>query len=204
MPNDFTRRQVIALGAAGLAAGTVTLAFPQGGWALTVDESRALIDKVVGEVNNVINSGASESRMLQQFEGIFSRYADVPTIAKSVLGPAGRQASAGQISAFTKAFQGYMSRKYGRRFREFIGGKIEVTNARPIKSYYEVISTAYLQGSAPFDVRWQVSDRSGRLLFFNIIIEGVNLLSTERTEIGAILDQQGGSIDKLIAVLNKT
>ncbi len=70
-----------------------------------------------------------------------------------------------------------------------------------MKSYYEVISTAYLQGERPFEVRWHVSDRAGRNLFFNIIIEGVNMLSSERTEIGALLDQRGGDLDRLIADL---
>ena len=105
------------------------------------------------------------------------------------------------MSAFTKAYQGYLSRKYGKRFREFIGGKIEVTGAQPIKSYYEVISVATLQGEAPFEVRWQVSDKSGKNLFFNIIIEGVNMLASEREEVGAMLKQQKGDIDALIAAL---
>jgi phospholipid transport system substrate-binding protein len=47
-----------------------------------------------------------------------------------------------------------------------------------------------------------VGDKSGRNLFFNIIIEGVNMLASERTEIGAILDQNGGDIEKLIDALN--
>ncbi len=204
MANDFTRRQVLNLGVAGLVAATAALALPRGAWALDVGQARGLIDEVVGEVNRVINSGASEAAMLVQFEALFVRYADVPVIARSVLGPAGRSASAGQMSAYSQAFQGYMSRKYGRRFREFIGGRIEVVDARPVKSYFEVVSTAFLKGSAPFDVRWQVSDKSGRLLFFNIIIEGVNMLASERTEVGAILDQQGGDIDRLIAVLQQT
>ena len=38
----------------------------------------------------------------------------------------------------------------------------------------------------------------------DLIIEGVNMLSSERTEIGAMLDQNGGSIDKLVAQLNKS
>ena len=106
-----------------------------------------------------------------------------------------------QLSGFTKAFQGYISRKYGRRFREFVGGRIEVSDARTVKSYVEVISTAYLQGESPFEVRWHVSDKSGKSLFFNIIIEGVNMLASERTEIGALLDQRGGDLDRLIADL---
>jgi len=204
MPSDVTRDSLYltrrAFGA-GLVAGTGFLAFALPVQALTVDQARALIDKAIAEVNATINSGKAETAMYGDFERIFITYADVPTIARSALGPAAKTASAAQMQAFTKAFTGYLSRKYGRRFREFIGGKIEVTDARPYKSYYEVISTATLQGQAPFDLRWWVGDKSGRQLFFNIIIEGVNMLASERTEIGSILDKNGGNIDKLIAAL---
>ncbi|MCB6179537.1 ABC transporter substrate-binding protein [Rhodobacter sp. Har01] len=187
---------------AGLAAAAAFGALPAA--ALSVDEARALIDKVVADINGVINSGKSEAQMMPSFEKLFARYADVPTIARSALGVAARSASNAQMKAFTKAFQHYISHKYGRRFREFIGGKIEVKDARPLKSYYEVISTAYLKGEAPFEVRWHVGDKSGKNLFFNIIIEGVNMLASERTEIGAMLDKRKGNIDALIADLNAT
>lgn len=200
MPNDMilTRRGF----AAGLAASALVLALPGRAMALTADQAKTLVDKTVGDINGIISSGKSEGAMLNDFERLFSRYADVPTIARSVLGPAARQASKGQLSAYTKAFQGYISRKYGRRFREFIGGRIEVAEAKAVKSYYEVISTAYLKGESPFEVRWHVSDKSGKSLFFNIIIEGVNMLASERTEMGALLDQRGGDLDRLIADLD--
>ncbi|MGL4239322.1 MlaC/ttg2D family ABC transporter substrate-binding protein [Tabrizicola sp.] len=199
MPSDITlsRRGF----AAGLAAGVALAALPNAAAALTADAAKALVDKTVADINGIISSGASEKAMLRDFEKLFVRYADVPTIARSVLGPAAREASNGQLSSYTKAFQGYIARKYGRRFREFIGGRIEVAEARAVKSYYEVISTAILQGEAPFEVRWHVSDKSGKSLFFNIIIEGVNMLASERTEMGALLDQRGGDLDQLIADL---
>ena len=187
---------------AGLAAGTGFLAFALPVRALTVDQARELINKAIGAVNATINSGKSEQAMYGDFEHIFATYADVNVIARSALGPVFNTATPAQQAAFTKAYQGYISRKYGRRFREFIGGKIEVIDARPYKSYYEVISTATLQGEAPFDLRWWVGDKSGRNLFFNIIIEGVNMLASERTEVGAVLDKNGGNVDKLIASLN--
>jgi len=202
MPNDplfLTRR---AFGA-GLAAGTGYLALALPVRALTVDQAKALIDMAISEVNATISSGKSETAMFGDFERIFSRYSDVPVIARSALGVAARSASKAQMASFTKAYQGYLSRKYGRRFREFIGGKIEVTDARPVKSYFEVSSVAYLKGEAPFDLRWHVSDKSGKQLFFNIIIEGVNMLASERTEIGALLDKNGGNIDALTENLKK-
>ncbi|MDO9526616.1 MAG: ABC transporter substrate-binding protein [Gemmobacter sp.] len=171
--------------------------------AFDVVQARSLVDNMVREVNRIIASGQSESAMLLDFERLFQVYADVPTIARSALGPAARSASPAQMSAFTKAFQGYIAHKYGRRFREFIGGAIEVTDARALKSYYEVVSIAKLRGQAPFDLRWHVSDRSGRQTFFNIIIEGVNMLATERTEIGSMLDRRKGDVNGLIEDLRK-
>ena len=200
MPSDtiLTRRSFgLALGA-GLAVSALPAL------ALNVDQARALIDKAVADINRVINSGKSESAMFPEFEKLFARYADVPTIARSALGVAARSASDAQMKAFTKAFQVYISRKYGRRFREFIGGRIEVTGAHPLKSYYEVVSTAHLKGEAPFEVRWHVSDKAGKSLFFNIIIEGVNMLASERTEIGAMLDKRKGNLDALIADLKNS
>lgn len=202
MANDrliFTRRGF----GIGLVGGAAALALPLPAMALNVDQAKDLVGRAIGEVNATINSGKSESAMFGDFERVFVRYADVPTIARSALGVAARSASAGQMSAFTKAYQGYIARKYGRRFREFIGGVIEVTDARPLKSYYEVISVAKLKGEAPFDLRWHVSDKSGKNLFFNIIIEGVNMLASERTEIGAMLDKRRGDIAALTADLKK-
>lgn len=195
MNNRMTRRDA---GLGLLAFGTIAT-LPVGAAALTTAQARALVDKVVAEINRVIGSGKSEAAMIRDFEALFRKYADVPTIARYALGVDARRASAGQLNAFTRAFQGYISRKYGKRFREFIGGRVEVKSARQVKSFYEVKTTAYLRGESPFEVTFLVSDRSGRDLFFNMFIEGINMLLSERTEIGAMLDRRGGNIDQLIA-----
>ncbi|TCM83568.1 MlaC/ttg2D family ABC transporter substrate-binding protein [Rhodovulum steppense] len=199
LPSDLARRALLT----GCLAAAAALTLPGRAQALTQAEAARLIDQVVGDINRVINSGRSEAQMLPEFERIFARYADVPIIARSALGVAARSASAAQMRAFTEAFQGYMSRKYGRRFREFIGGELIVREARPFRDFYEVRTTAALRGQAPFEVVFLVSGRSGRDLFFNIFIEGVNMLATERTEIGALLDQRRGNLDALIADLRR-
>jgi len=196
MPTKFhlTRRAAV-LGLAG------TLAMPSLGWALTTKSASNLIDRLVGDINAIINSGKSESLMYVEFERIFAKYGDVPIIARSSLGVAWRAANSSQQSAYVAAFRGYMARKYGKRFRKFIGGKIVVKDTKQVSSGYLVASIAYLQGSAPFAVDWQVSDKSGQIKMFNMYIEGISLLATERTEIAAMLDRNGGDIGKLIKVL---
>jgi phospholipid transport system substrate-binding protein len=169
--------------------------------ALNVAQAEALITSAVGDITTIINSGKSEAAMYSDFERLFARYADVPTISRFVLGPVARSASPAELAAFADAFQGYIARKYGKRFREFIGGSIDVRDARAVNSFYEVRTTANLRGQAPFAVSFMVSDRSGANKFFDLLIEGVSLIKTEQTEIGAMLDRRGGSIPRLTSDL---
>ena len=116
------------------------------------------------------------------------------------LGPPARSASSSEIKAFTDAFVGYLSRKYGKRFRDFVGGEIEVTGARAVNKFQQVSAKVSLRGRAPFDVSFMVSDRN---LFFDLLIENVSLLKSERAEIGAMLDKRRGDISALAGDLRK-
>ena len=190
-----------------LMFSTTLVAFsgvPTFGWAANAKDAEVLVAKLVADINAVISSGNSEPVMVKQFEKIFKSYADVPTIARYALGNDARALSKSQMERFTKVYSVYVSHKYGRRFREFIGGKIVVQKSRPIKSFFEVETLAHLKGWEPFTVSFLVSNRSGKLLFFNMFIEGINMLLSERTEIGAMLDKRRGNINKVMEDLQKS
>jgi phospholipid transport system substrate-binding protein len=194
MQSDFSRRSFVLTGVAAGAAAVL----PLPAMALSDAQAKTLVDALVADINKVIASGKSEKAMYADFERIFNRYADVPTIARYALGADARSASSAQLSRFTAEFTRYISVKYGKRFREFIGGQIEVQGAKPVKTFIEVKTLAKLRGQAPFDVTFLVSDKAGKPLFFNMFIEGINMLLTERTEIGAMLDRRKGNLDALI------
>ncbi len=192
-------RRTLVLGGAALALGGLSWQGPA--LAANASEAERLVDRLVADINAVIASGKSEAAMIRDFERLFQRYADLPTIAAYALGVDGRRASGAQKKAFTAAFTGYIARKYGKRFREFIGGRLEVNGTKQVRNAFEVSTTAHLRGEAPFEVTFHVGQKSG--LFFNMFIEGVNMLLTERTEIGAMLDRRRGDIDAMIADLTR-
>lgn len=197
MQSKPTRRMFLG----GVAAsGAIALA-PLPALALNDAQATQLVDRVVSDINKVIAKGGSLSGMIRQFERIFSRYADVAIIARSALGVDARRASSSQLRAYTAAFQGYIARKYGKRFEEFVGGEITVQNTRQVKSFHEVQATVKLRGQAPFDVNFLVSDKSGSPRFFDMIIEGISLRLSEKEEIGAMLDRRKGNLDQLISDL---
>ncbi|MFT4716207.1 MAG: phospholipid transport system substrate-binding protein [Paracoccaceae bacterium] len=200
MPNNHnSNRRKFILGAFGLAivpvlAGKVV--------ALNDTEANALIGKLLIDLNKIINSGKSQAVLFRDFEKLFNTYGDVPIIARSALGVPWRSASASQRSRYVKAFSGYMARKWGKRFGEFKGGEIVVSGSKKAKGGYLVNSMAHLKGQSPFAVDWQVSDKSGKDLMFNLYIEGISLLATERAEISAMLDKRKGNLETLIAHLS--
>jgi hypothetical protein len=67
----------------GCAAGAAALILgigPSRLAAQSADAAATLVNRVVADVQGVINSGRGESAMLREFERIFRTYADVPTI----------------------------------------------------------------------------------------------------------------------------
>ena len=188
------RRRFLSLGGGAIIAS----ALPAPSLALTSSQAETLVTAAVGDINRVIASGASINSMVNSFKGIFDRYADTSYLAAYALGNDGRSASNSQKRAFADAFGVYLANKYGRRFNEFAGGQIQVQGSRQVNSYIEVQTLAILPGQSPFQVDFHVTDRPGRPVFFNLIVEGINMLLTERAEIGAMLDARGGNLDTLI------
>lgn len=200
-PLAFPRRALILGAAAALAV--LPLA---GAQAQAAQAASSRIRQVAQELTGIVNSGGTVAAMSARFEQVLARHADMPTIARSALGPAARQASAAQLQRFTAAYQGYLARKYGRMlFGSYSAGEVEVTGVSQSGTVISVSSVARMRlragGSETLRVEWQVSERSPDARFFNMVIDGVNLLRIEREEVPALLNQRRGDVDRLTADL---
>lgn len=188
------------LGTAAAFTGVALL--PIRAVALTESQSVNLVNKVIVDVLRIINSGKPMEALLRDFNGIFRDYGDVPTIARYCLGAPWRDASSSQQQAYIAAFEGYLSRKYGRQFQKFAGATMNIVRTRDAGTLGMLVETTIkLPNKAPYSVEWNVNDRSGSPKFINLIIEGISMLATERTEMGALLESFRGDMNKLIAHL---
>lgn len=196
----WTRRGVIlALGAAGILA---LAGWPSGAAAAATDDATAAVTQLAADLTRIVNSGKGETALYADFERMLVKYADMPAVAASVLGPPWRSASPAQKQAFVAAFQAYLARKYGRQFRDWQDATISVTGAKDGgKAGILVASRVRRPGQEDVGVDWQISARSGSPKVVNLIIEGVSMLANERAEIAAILETQKGSVDGLIGAL---
>jgi phospholipid transport system substrate-binding protein len=193
-----TRRRAIRV----LAGGAAVAALAGPAAATAVARAQSLVATISSELTTLVNSGRAEAQLYRDFERILARYADMPAVAASVLGPPWRTASNAQKQAFVAAFQSYLSRKYGRQFRDYRNARIEVIGSRDAGKAGVLVQTRVLRpGQEPIAVDWQISERGGSPKAVNLIIEGVSLLASERAEVGAMLEGQRGDLNALIAAL---
>ena len=185
-----------------LAGSTALLGMPA--FALSKAEAEELINQLSNDVLSAINAQSSRDELFEKFEKIFANYADVFLIARKALGPTWRSANKTQRSAYVSAFRGYMARYYGKQFEEFIGAKIIIDKSRKTSGGYLVDSKIVFKDGSNYLAQWHVVDARGKLLMYNLFLEGVSILSDVRIQIGSMLDKRGGSIDELTSYLLTT
>lgn len=191
------RRRLARL-AGGLAAALALGLAAQPAAALSEDEAKAHVRATVDEVLALVRGGGSGAEKADDLLAILEKRAAMPQIARFAAGSLWRDMDAGQQDRFTAAFGHYLSVVYARRFQDYSGQQVEILGARDLgRRGIEVTSSVTGGGQAPVAVTWVVSDRPGRTVLADIVIEGVSMLITQRDEVTALVGQKGG-IDGLI------
>ena len=165
-----------------------------------IKKAELLSKKIFNELFIIVSQNSSENSKQKSLLNLFDRYADVPIIARAVLGSPWRQLNQNERSSFINAFRKYLAKKYTAQFSEFTGAEMLIEKSRDSggKAGIMVETRLLMPGSAPIKVGWQVSDASGIFKMIDIKIEGVSLLTTERGEIRNQYSKEGNSIKKLI------
>lgn len=203
--SDAPRPSRRALLAGAAALGAAALLAPRAALADATERAQALVRALSDELIALLKSGRSQAQLFVDFERLLARYGDMPVVAASVLGPPWRSASAAQKQAFVAAFQTYLARKYGRQFTDYQNAQIAIVRARDAGRNGVLVETRVTRpGREGFAVEWQVSERGGAPKVVNLIIEGVSMLTNERAEVAALLEAEGGSIDRLTARMRAT
>ncbi len=193
-----TRRTAIG----GLLLALAVVAAGPGARALEAEEARRHVRAAVDEVLKLASKPGDVSAKSDELADILTRYAAMPQIARFAAGRTWREMSESQQKRFEEAFLHYLSTVYARRFQDYSGQTVSLGQVSDAGQRGLTVSSTVSQPQGqPVAVDWVVSDRPGRVVIADIVIEGVSLLVTQREEIGAMLQARGGNIDRLITDL---
>jgi phospholipid transport system substrate-binding protein len=201
------RRDLLGRVAISLAIGAAAGLTPSFSHALTEQEAAAYIEATIEEVAALVDSPGDAASKASRLREIMRRRAAMPEIARFVAGISWRSMSEDQQERFTAAFSKFISNVYAQRFQQY-SGKTTAAEAFQMGRVIDagrkgllVQSSVVRPDEAPIAVDWLVTDRPGRTVVADIVIEGVSMLVTEREEIGSMLEARGGDVEKLIADL---
>jgi len=171
------------------------------------DDARQFVDSVGKRVLAIVNaSGGSEEQKQKQLQQMFTENVDMAWMGQFVLGHAWQQATLEQRDRYMQAYRDYLLARYTTNFADYTGAKYTITD---VKSGEEGQVTVNMQIKAPTQSQDTLAGYrlrtagNGQFKIIDIIIEGVSLITTQRSEFAAVV-QQGG-MDALISdLVNKT
>ena len=156
-------------------------------------EASKFIDGLSTTAFRVLKSkGLSLEQKEAKVRSLVSESFDLKTIGKFVLGSSWRKASKAQRKEYLALFRQFIIATYSRRFGGYSGQRFEIVGAKPIGKSDVLVSTKIARPSGPpILAGWRVRNSKGRYKILDVVVSGVSMVVTQRSEFRAVVRRQG-------------
>src|SRR5262249_39721530 len=118
---------------------------------------------------------------------------DVDSIARFVVGNYWRTASDAERTEYRKLFEDYVVAAYSARLSNYSGEQFQVRDEVPAGDDTMVNSVIIRPTQPPAKVEWRVrKSPDGSLKIVDVVVEGVSMTITQRSEFSSVMQQTGG------------
>jgi len=159
-----------------------------------------LWDRAVEVLNNKSDPNIRQARFRQLFHDDF----DCPGIARFVLGRYWRNASEDEQKEFVRAFEDYVVLVYTARLSNFGGETFKVRGSRSDGDGV-IVSTEIRSpgGASPLHIDWRLVTDNGVYKINDVIVEGVSMMVTQRSEFASVVQRHGGQLRGLLTMMRE-
>jgi phospholipid transport system substrate-binding protein len=167
------------------------------------DAARSMIETVGNDVLEVLrDTGLSDQQKYERLVTLLNEPIDLDLVARLILGRHWRTASEPQRTEYLELFRAFALHTLASRLDVYGGQGFEITGAKVVGRDDALVSTRILSDGPPLAVDWRVRQRDDdRMVAIDVIVEGVSLIVTQRSEFGAVLERQG--MDGLLSELRR-
>lgn len=145
----------------------------------------------------------TEDQRKKEFRTLLNNNFDMNTIARFAMGRHWRTASKAQKREYVDLFRVMIVDVYSRRFKDYNGQALNVYDARA-QGRDVFVSSKILPDEGPaISVDWRVRKKDGKYKVVDILVEGVSMALTQRSDFSSVIQRGGGNVDVLIAHLKK-
>jgi len=184
-----------------LLMSTASLAAPP---VVNPADAVAFMNQLWDRAVEVLNKKADPSFRQERFRQLFHADFDCPGIARFVLGRYWRDASEEEQREFVKLFEDYVVFVYTARLSNFGGQAFKVRGSRSDGDGVMVLTDVFSPGgTSPLKIDWRLVTVNGAFKINDIIIEGISMMVTQRSEFASVIQRHGGKVGGLLELMRE-
>ncbi|MDA0261525.1 MAG: ABC transporter substrate-binding protein [Proteobacteria bacterium] len=191
----------------GLVAIVILIVSP---WAASsgradIDNPRAFVQTLGSEAIEMLsNPSLSEADRTAEFRRILVGAFDLRSLGRFILGRHWRRATPDERKEFDQLFEDYVVATYASRLGQYHGETLIVGEARSDSAGDVFVSSEVVPREGPrARVDWRVRGRAGDYKIIDVLVEGVSMAITQRSEFSSVIQRSGGKVSGLLTELRK-
>lgn len=167
-------------------------------------KATAFMNQMWNRALELLNKKTPAAERQARFRELFHNDFDSPGIARFVLGRYWRTASPEEQKEFLKLFEEYVVFVYTARLSDFEGEQFKINGERSDEGAVIVSTDVITPGApTPLKVDWRLVDDDGAYKISDVIVEGVSMLVTQRSEFASIIQRHGGQVQGLLDLMRE-
>lgn len=190
---------------AAAAALVLMMGLPGAAAADSADDAREFVNSLADQAIQALTvPDISRPERVRRFRVLFNDHFAVEVIGKWVLGRHWRRAEPAERDEYLVLFEDYVVVSYVDRFAEYAGERLQITKAIVEADGSSIVHSEILlpgSGKTPVRVSWRIDGADGDLKIADLVIEGVSMSTTLRSDFGSIIRREGGRLAGLLDVL---
>lgn len=145
------------------------------------------------------NPNMSMDSKKDAFKKLLQDSFDMKTIGRFALGRYWRVATPEQRQEYQNLFEKMIINVYSQRFSDYKGEKFEARSVRDDGPKDSVVTSFIVPDQGPeVQVDWRVRYKNGEYKVVDIIVEGVSMSVTQRSDFSSVIQRGGGNVQVLI------
>ncbi|MBI3113187.1 MAG: ABC transporter substrate-binding protein [Rhodospirillales bacterium] len=203
------RRKFLSAGAASLLIVVVAAGggLPNAARADEYSDGTKIFIKTLAEkaIASLTVKDLSKGEREKRFRTLMLDNFAIPGIARFVLGRHWPRASEQEKSEYLKLFEDLMVATYAERFSKYAGETLEIEQAE-VRGENDIIVYSTIKrvdGAQPIKVAWRVRGKPGGFKIVDVIVEGISMVQTQKSEFASFIQQHDGNLGALLTEIRK-
>jgi phospholipid transport system substrate-binding protein len=171
----------------------------------SMNAARTFVDVMAKKtVAFLADKSLSEQQKKDQFRTLLFADFDLDTIGRFVLGTYWNRTNPTQREEYLSLFRKMIAEVWAERFEQYQGQKFALRNARADGDRDVLVSSVIIPLENPeVQVDWRVRYKNGQYKIVDVVVEGVSLSVTQRSDFASVIQRGGGNVDVLLASLRE-